>query len=240
MPEQIYEFIRQLEVVVGHTLKDVRLLEVALTHRSFVNEAGNEDLQDNERLEFLGDAVLGMIITDLLMHRYPQEQEGVLSKYRSAIVNEKSLAAAGRAAQLGEYIRFGKGEEMTQGREKDSILANTFEAVVAGLYLSGGLLDAEAFVQRFLYSNIEKVPVTLERHDYKTALQELTQQRLRTIPKYVLVHEGGPDHDKVFESQVMILRKVYGSGKAKSKKDSEQICAQEALEALRAELEISD
>ena len=230
------EFLAIVEPIIGHPLQKRPILEVALTHRSYVNETSNSAQEDNERLEFLGDAVLNLAISDLLMERYPEESEGVLSKYRSSIVNERSLAFAARNLQLGRFIRLGKGEELTQGREKDSILANTFEAVVAALYLSGGLEDARAFVSQYLQQSVIEARSTASQQDYKTTLQELVQRVYRTTPSYRLVFEGGPDHEKIFESEVLIEERVYGKGRAKSKKDAEQRSAEEALVLLQSEI----
>lgn len=236
MEKDINGLIKAVEALIKRKIKEPKHFLVALTHRSYVNEAGSTDA-DNERMEFLGDAVLDLVISDELMKRYPQKQEGTLSKYRSSIVNERSLAVAARHMNLGEYVRLGKGEERTQGREKDSILANAFEALVAAIYLSQGLRDVAAFVKHHLKSTIENVRIGSERSDYKTSLQEFTQKHLQTTPAYVLTFEGGPDHDKVFESEVWILDQVYGRGRAKSKKDSEQLCAKVALQMLQKERE---
>jgi len=232
------KLVKSIEKLLGHPIQDQDRFIIALTHRSYVNEKGSNE-EDNERMEFLGDAVLDLVVSDILMKIYPEEQEGFLSKYRSAIVNEKSLAQAARAMSLGEFIRLGKGEENTQGREKDSILANTFEAVVAALYLSGGLSDAKLFVAFHLDEVISRAEKSPERHDYKTALQEFTQKSLKITPNYELMYEGGPDHDKVFESRVLINDRVCGEGRAKSKKDSEQISAKAALRLLQSDVDDS-
>ncbi|MFH1263375.1 MAG: ribonuclease III [Pseudomonadota bacterium] len=235
MPAEIDVLVDEIEEILGHPLANRVYLETALTHRSYVNELGAESMEDNERLEFLGDSVLDLVVSDLLMQRNPQEPEGGLSKFRSAVVNERSLATAARAMDLGDYLKLGRGEELTAGRGKDSILANAFEAVIAALYLSGGLSDAAAFVRHHLNEVIDGVKSGGERQDYKTTLQEYTQKLLKTIPTYVLTYEGGPDHDKIFESEVWIDDKVYGRGRAKSKKDSEQLGAMEALQKLQEE-----
>lgn len=235
MSDEMDLLIEEIEEILGHPLANRAYLETALTHRSYVNELGGGGLEDNERLEFLGDSVLDLVVSDLLMRRYPGEPEGVLSKYRSAVVNERSLATVARAMELGRYLRLGRGEELTSGREKDSILGNAFEAVLAAVYLSGGLEDAVAFVRHHLNDAIDGVKETSERQDFKTTLQEYTQKKLRTTPTYVLTYEGGPDHDKIFESEVWINNRVWGRGRAKSKKDSEQIGAMEALSNLQEE-----
>lgn len=230
------ELVSEIERVIGNNLEHAEFLETALTHRSFVNESGSEEIKDNERMEFLGDAVLNLQVSNLLMDQYPDDDEGVLSKYRSAIVNEKSLALAARRMSLGSYLKLGKGEELTQGREKDSILADAFEAVVAAVYLSSGEGMAYRFVQEYLSEAIDRVSQNSERHDFKTTLQEFTQKWRKTTPVYRLVSEDGPDHEKWFESEVLIDQKVYGRGRAKSKKDSEQRCAEVALQLLQEEV----
>jgi len=235
MPKDIKIIVREIEKLLGHSLKDTDHLLVALTHRSYANEIGLGD-EDNERLEFLGDAVLDLVVSDVLMKLHPEEQEGALSKFRSSIVNERSLAKAARSMSLGAFVRLGKGEERTLGREKNSILANTFEAVVAAIYLSGGLSDAETFLMHHLEEMIKSVEASLEKSDYKTSLQEFTQKNLKTTPNYVLTFEGGPDHEKIFETEVWIQDRVYGCGRAKSKKDSEQHSAKQALQSLQKEV----
>jgi ribonuclease III len=233
MPNELPELIVELEKLLGHPLSESSFLQVALTHRSYVNEMSEETLEDNERLEFLGDSVLDLIVSDWLMEKFPTEDEGTLSKFRSALVNERSLAQAARLLDLGHYVRLGRGEEMTLGREKDSILANAFEAVVAALYCSGGLKDAGAFVRHFLKDGIEGVETTYHRTDFKTSLQEFTQRTLKQTPNYMLVSEEGPDHEKTFESEVYVGERLCGKGRAKSKKDSEQSAAREALSLLQ-------
>jgi ribonuclease III len=228
--------IAKIEKVVGRKSLDRAHLQQAVTHRSYVNEATETGIPDNERYEFLGDAVLQLAVSDFLMRRYPDEPEGTLSKFRSSIVNERSLAQAARTMELGKFIRLGKGEELTQGRKKDSILADAFEAVVASIYLSGGISDAALFVEHFLKSALSNVIDASEKQDFKTTLQELTQRYLKKTPMYKLALEEGPDHDKVFESEVWIGPKLYGKGKAKSKKDSEQLCAEEAITLLREDI----
>ncbi len=237
MTENLEPLVSRITDAVGKPLREPGYLEEALTHRSFVNEMPEKNLKDNERYEFLGDAVLALAVTDDLMVRHPQSTEGTLSKYRSSIVNERSLAQAARSLDLGRFLRLGRGEELTQGRKKDSILANAFEAVVAAVYLSQGLEGAARFIVSSLKEPLERLGEPGVRIDYKTTLQELTQRVLKKTPIYRLVYEVGPDHEKIFESEVLIDDKVYGRGKARSKKDSEQLSAQEAFEALQKELQ---
>jgi ribonuclease III len=236
MAEDCAPLRARIEEAVGAPLRDPAFLEEALAHRSYVNEASREDMRDNERFEFLGDAVLQLAISDHLMKRLPDQSEGALSKCRSGLVNEKSLAHAARSLDLGRFVRLGRGEDLTRGREKDSILANTFEAVVAAVYLSEGLDGASRFVVKSLSELLDRLEGPDGRLDHKTTLQELTQRLLRQTPVYRVVLEEGPDHEKIFETEVLIDDKVYGRGKARSKKDSEQMSAQEALKALKEEL----
>ncbi|MFH1016966.1 MAG: ribonuclease III [Pseudomonadota bacterium] len=236
MSEDLGPLIDRIAQAIGRPLNDPSRLEEALTHRSYANEIPERSLKDNERYEFLGDAVLALAVSDYLMTRHPEESEGTLSKYRSAVVNERSLAQAARVLELGDFLRLGRGEELTQGRKKDSILANAFEAVLAAVYLSQGFEDAKRFVVDALKEPLECLGDPGVRVDYKTTLQELTQRVLKKTPVYRLVFEVGPDHEKVFESEVVIDEKVYGRGKAKSKKDSEQLSAQEAIATLQEEL----
>jgi ribonuclease-3 len=240
MAEDLATIIARIEEVLGVPFKGRNHLEEALTHRSYVNEVNTPGLKDNERYEFLGDAVLQLAVSDFLMRNHPSDREGLLSKYRSAIVNERALAQVARGMELGRFIRLGKGEELTQGRKKDSILADVFEAVVAAVYVSEGYPAAARFVEHHLHQALKTVIDRSERQDFKTQLQELTQRVHRTTPLYRLVLEDGPDHDKTFESEVVIDGRVYGRGRAKSKKDSEQLGAEEALEALEQELNSSD
>ena len=232
--EYLNEFVELLEDTLGHSFQGRAALEIAFTHRSYANESG-DDVSDNERYEFLGDAVLQLIVSDKLMEMFPNVAEGVLSRFRSSIVKEPTLAKVAREMNLGRYLLLGKGEELTQGREKDSLLANVFEAIVAAIYISGGLEDARVFVLTHLGHALENVRGHSERHDYKTRLQEITQRNRKAMPTYKLVSEGGPDHEKVFESEVSILGRVLGTGRARSKKDSEQRAAREALNALEVE-----
>ncbi len=229
------EFQAWVERVIGHPVTDPTHLRASITHRSYVNENVGVSDDDNERLEFLGDAVLSLVVSEALMNRYPEETEGMLSKYRSSIVNERSLARAARTMELGQFLRLGKGEEITKGREKDSILANAFEAIVAALYLNGGVKDSKAFVLHHFAETIDRAEEDVERHDFKTTLQEFTQRVLGTTPVYRVISQGGPDHEKTFESAVEVAGRICGRGRAGSKKHSEQLAADEALKLLRKE-----
>ncbi|WP_248344386.1 ribonuclease III [Anaeromyxobacter paludicola] len=209
----------------------------ALTHKSYVNEHRGEGLADNERLEFLGDAVIDLAVSHRLMERFPGAQEGELSKIRASLVDEAALAGIARTLGLGELLRLGRGEELTGGREKASLLADAMEAVVASLYLQGGLALVLEVVDRFLGEAFERAAAgTLDR-DWKTQLQEQAQSRLRASPRYRVVGERGPDHSKIFEVELELKGEVLGRGEGRSKKDAEQAAARGALEALAARTE---
>lgn len=223
----------QLCAKIGANI-NLDLLEVALTHRSFAYEAGG--LPTNERLEFLGDSVLGLIVTDELYKRFPDLPESRLSPLRSGIVNTKALADVARNLELGKYIRLGKGEEVTAGRDKASILADTLEALIGAIYLSEGFAKAEQIILMLLNPAIDEAINKGAGLDGKTALQELVAARGKNAPEYSIT-ESGPDHDKSFIAQVLLSGKVAGEGDGKSKREAEQIAATKAYEALLSESE---
>jgi ribonuclease III len=216
--------LRAIAVPLG-----AELLERALTHRSFAYENGG--LPTNERLEFLGDSVLGLIVTDTLFREYPDLPEGQLAKLRAAVVNMRALAGVARGLQLGSYIRLGKGEEGTGGRDKSSILADTLEAVLGAVYLECGLDEADALVHRLFDPVIARSARLGAGLDWKTSLQELTAQEILGVPEYH-VDESGPDHQKSFRAMVRIGGRVYGEGEGKSKKEAEQQAAEAAWTAI--------
>lgn len=205
------------------------LLTLAMTHRSYSYENGN--IPTNERLEFLGDAVLGLIVTDTLYRLHPDVQEGQLAKLRAAVVNARALAEVARTVGLGEFLLLGRGEESTDGRSKASILADTCEAVIGAVYLSGGLPWATALVHQWLDPLIETAATLGAGLDWKTSLQELTSELELGAPHY-LVSEQGPDHAKQFRAQVQIGDHVYGDGHGRSKKEAEQQAAATAFHIL--------
>jgi ribonuclease-3 len=228
------ERVARLVALAGAPLADRWTALAALTHKSYVNEHRDEGWEENERLEFLGDAVVDLVVSEYLMSRFPLVREGDLSKLRAAVVDEAGLAAMGRALGLGELLRLGRGEELTGGREKASLLADTMEAVIAAVFLDGGLAAAHALVDRFLddaYAGAETG--TLDR-DWKTQLQEQGQARHRSSPRYRVVAEVGPEHAKIFEVEVELGGLVLGRGSGRSKKDAEQAAARVALDALAA------
>jgi ribonuclease-3 len=205
------------------------LLERALTHRSFAYENGG--LPTNERLEFLGDSVLGLIVTDTLFREYPDLPEGQLAKLRAAVVNMRALAGVARGLRLGSFIRLGKGEEGTGGRDKSSILADTLEAVLGAVYVECGLDEADALVHRLFDPVIARSARLGAGLDWKTSLQELTAAEILGVPEYH-VDESGPDHQKSFRATVRIGGRVYGEGEGRSKKEAEQQAAEAAWTAI--------
>ncbi len=222
--------LSDLEHRVSHQFKDQELLERALTHKSFANE--NRVPAHNERLEFLGDAVLGLVISEYLMKNCPDSNEGDLSRLRAAVVSEPALAVIAREIGLGSYLRLGKGEEQTGGRDKDSLLANCLEALIASIYLDAGNAAVKAFVIRFFEEMIQKTCTSRGTLDYKTDIQELCQERLKQLPEYRIVSETGPDHQKLFSVELSVRGDVYGRGVGRSKKEAEQRAAKEALKKL--------
>ena len=201
------------------------LLQRALTHRSFAYENGG--LPTNERLEFLGDAVLGLIVTDTLFRQFPELPEGQLAKLRAAVVNMRALAGVARSLHLGDYIYLGKGEEGTGGRDKASILADTLEAVIGAVYIDCGLDEARALVHRLFDPVIARSARLGAGLDWKTSLQELTAEKALGVPDYQ-VEESGPDHQKSFRATVRIGGRSYGTGQGRSKKEAEQQAAEAA------------
>ena len=216
--------LKALENELGYTFQNPALLDRALTHSSYANE--REALGDNERLEFLGDSVLGFITAEYLFSEHKGVPEGELTRLRAYAVCEKSLDVYAREIGLGDYLLLGKGEERTGGRERASVLSDAFEAVIAAIYLDGGMEPAKKFVLRFVHPYVEAKPVF---KDYKTMLQEVTQKNPGATLEDVLVSESGPDHDKHFEGVVHLNSNVIGRGSGPSKKKAEQDAAREAL-----------
>src|SRR6266542_3114580 len=218
---------------LGLPLPDRATALAALTHKSYVNEHRDEEgLADNERLEFLGDAVIDLAVSHRLMERFPTAREGDLSKMRAAVVDEQGLSEMARALDLGALLRLGRGEELTGGRQKASLLADAMEAVIAAVFVGGGLEPVLGIVDRFLGEAFARAAAgTLDR-DYKTQLQEVAQSRLRATPRYRVIAEHGPDHSKTFEVETDLKGEVVGRGAGRSKKDAEQAAAKLALDAL--------
>ncbi len=219
-----------LEERLGYKFKNIKFLEIGVTHSSFSNETKNH-VPYNERQEFLGDAVLSIIVSDHIFENYTKLPEGELTKLRASLVCEKSLCGFANELELGSFLRLGHGEELMGGRERPSILADAFEAVLAAIYLDGGIEPATEFVLGFVTKALEHVE-NVPFKDYKTLLQEIVQKNPEERLTYALVGESGPDHDKRFEVDVMLNSNVIGHGIGKSKKAAEQHAAKEALELM--------
>ncbi|MDK2742603.1 MAG: ribonuclease III [Nitrospira sp.] len=210
-------------------------LTEALTHKSYVNERRDTDRKHNERLEFLGDAVLSLIVSDYLASRYPELSEGALSKLKAKLVSESPLANAARRLDLGAYLKLGRGEELSNGRDKASLLADALEAVIAAVYLDGGFEASRDFTIDVLNDELCRIELLQTKpggDDYKTRFQEWCQKRYEVLPRYVIVRETGPDHHKFFEVEVHVNDNVFGIGQGHSKKEAEQEAAQRALEQV--------
>ncbi len=222
-----------LDHALGVRFSDPRLREMALTHRSFAFERGLTTT--NERLEFLGDSVLGVVVTDMAYRTYPEMPEGSLAKLRAAIVNMTALAEVARSLGLGQLVRLGKGEEQSGGRDKSSILADALEAVFGAVYLDLGLDVATELIQRLFRPRMEAYVRGEGDRDYKTILQELASQALHTMPEYRL-EERGPDHQKEFTATVYLGGEALGTGIGRSKKEAEQQAARQAHQRITARL----
>ena len=222
--------IKDLENAIGYQFKNITLLQNALTQSSYANERWHDSLKSNERLEFLGDSVLGMVTAAYLYRNFPNRPEGDLTRMRADMVCEKALAKVAEEIQLGRHLLLGNGEELSGGRNRESILADAVESVIAACFLDGGMEPARAFIDRFV---LKAVPVTrLQNEDFKTELQELVQQKKNQTLTYVLTGQRGPDHDKWFDVEVRLNGKTVGQGSGSSKKRAEQDAARAAIEAL--------
>jgi ribonuclease III len=229
----------QLEAHLHYHFKDAEVLRLALSHKSHANEGRKKGVSKedfvrlhNERLEFLGDSVLGLVISDFLSEKFPVADEGRLSKMRSALVKEETLAQVARSIRLGEFLLLGKGEESTQGRDKDSILASCYEAVLGAIYLDGGLPAVFETARQHFQPFLDDGSLVSLQQDTKTLLQEFCQARYRKSPQYRVVSEEGPDHEKLFEVMVSVdEHKRYGKGR--NKKEAEQAAARFLLESLQ-------
>ena len=222
--------MNDLEQSLGYHFRDISLLQQALTHSSYANERWRDSLASNERLEFLGDSILGMITAEYLYRTFPQRPEGELTKIRADLVCETSLAQVANRLGLGEYLLLGHGEEQGGGRRRISILADAVESILAAIYLDGGFSAALSMVQRFILTDI---PIEHPRNmDYKTKLQELVQQQKNQVIQYALIGESGPDHAKEFQIELCLNGQIVGTGSGSSKKRAEQEAAKSALEKL--------
>jgi ribonuclease III len=222
-----------LEQQLGHTFADRALCEAALTHKSWLNEAVGTARTDNERLEFLGDAVLALVVSDLLMKRFPALSEGELSKARAVIVSEVGLSKTAQGIDLGQWIFLGRGEDQAGGRGKASILSDALEALMGAVYLDGGLAAAHVVAEQ-LFATALRDADQQTRHDYKSRLQERSQALLQATPQYRVVGQEGPDHDKRFAVTISLGGREYGRATGRSKKEAEQSAAAQALAILEA------
>ena len=227
--------MRELEKKLNYTFQNPNLLQEALNHSSYANEHRSAHLHSNERLEFLGDSVLGFVTAEFLFTRHPDAPEGDLTRIRAALVCEQSLYEAAQRLDLGRYLKLGRGEEAGGGRERTSILADAMEALFAAVYLDGGIGVASALIHRCLLDVQRESVVEERRRDYKTALQELVQRQADQVLSYQMVDERGPDHAKVFQAEVLLNGSPIGTGSGHSKKEAEQAAAKAALAALGEE-----
>lgn len=222
--------LTDLEKEINIFFDDKEILLNAFIHRSYLNENKGKGLVSNERVEFLGDTVVSLIISNYIYKTFPKLTEGDLTAIRSAVVNTKSLAKVSGELKLGNYLLLSKGEEESGGRENTSLLANTFEALTGAIYLEKGESGAKKFLESFLIPSIDTILKTESYKDYKSKLQENVQENFKISPEYTLISATGPDHAKEFEIAVFVKEKEYGRGKGKSKQEAEQKAAQMALE----------
>ena len=222
--------IKDLEEAIGYRFHNISLLQNALTHSSFANERWHNSLLSNERLEFLGDSILGMLVAEYLYRNFPDRPEGELTRMRADMVCEKTLASVAARIHLGDHLMLGHGEEQGGGRSRDSILADAVESVIAACFLDGGIEAAQKFIRTFI---LVEVPVSqMHNTDYKTKLQELVQQKKNQVLSYSLTGESGPDHDKHFTVAVSLNGGMVGQGEGRSKKRAEQEAARAAIRNL--------
>ena len=222
--------LSELEAGLGYVFHDKNLLRCALTHSSYANENRASGLHDNERLEFLGDSILGFVVADYLYRHNPDKPEGELTRIRADLVCEHNLARAAATVRLGEFLLLGHGEAATGGRRRDSIVSDAMESVIAAAYMDGGFQAAKGIIDRLILSDLPKGRPG--NFDYKTMLQELVQREKDQVLHYELTGESGPDHDKVFSVEVLRNGQVVGAGQGRSKKKAEQAAAEQAVAAL--------
>ena len=230
MGEKEMSDLKELQERIGYQFREERLLRQALTHSSYANEKHMKKLSDNERLEFLGDAVLEVTSSEFLYRNHPTLPEGDLTKFRASLVCEPTLAFCTKEMKLGDYLYLGKGEEQTGGRERKSILSDALEAVIGAIYLDGGFEAAKRFVERFILTDIEHKKLFF---DSKTLLQEIVQAQYEEALHYELLGEEGPDHNKQFRVEARIGERAVGEGRGRTKKAAEQEAAYQALLALK-------
>jgi len=223
--------LKSLEKILGVTFTDSTLLLTAVTHRSYLNEHREATWEHNERLEFLGDAVLELVVTDFLYSKYPEKPEGDLTAIRAALVNTNSLAIASEKLGVNQYLLMSKGEAKDEGRARQYILANVFEACVGAMYLDQGYESAQKFIANQLFANTEVIIAKKLWQDAKSRFQELSQEHASITPTYETVSQEGPDHDRIFTVGVFLRREKVAEGKGRSKQEAEQQAAQEAVKA---------
>lgn len=223
---------KKFEKQIGMKFKNWHLLRTAFVHRSYLNEHKSSELEHNERLEFLGDAVLELVVTEHLYCEFPNP-EGDLTNWRSALVKGTMLAKVAKELDIGKYLFLSHGEEKSGGREKDYLLANTFEAVIGVIYLELGYKKAKKFIDKFLLVRLDEILKTGSHIDAKSKLQEIAQEKVGTTPDYQIQHEEGPDHDKIFTMGAFIGDRMVGKGKGSSKQIAEQVAAEDALKRLK-------
>ena len=228
-----YLNLEEFEKKLGYHFKDKSLLLLALTHSSYANETKKGSHENNERLEFLGDAVLDMVVSEYMYRRFPKMPEGELTKLRAAVVCEGSLAALSRRLGVGRNLYLGRGEESTGGRQRDSILADAFEAIIGAVCMDGGIAAATVYIMNFMEEEIAQTKMTFHNLDCKTHLQEKIQKISKIPLQYAIIDEQGPDHNKVFMAEVLHDGRVLGRGRGKSKKEAEQNAANAALEKMQ-------
>jgi ribonuclease-3 len=231
--------LNELSRGLGYEFKDPELLAEAFRHSSYVNESEETNLKDNERLEFLGDAVLALAVSDILMSLFQDAKEGDLSKCRASVVNEKGLFELARKLRLGEYLLLGKGEELSGGRQKPSILANTLEALLGAIYLDAGFSRTREIIHRLFLPFLDGIDIQGFLHEYKSLLQEHTQEKFKSRPEYALLSESGPAHDRTFRVGIYLEGRLLCEGEGRSKKEAEQKAAKEAFLCLTGEQEKS-
>jgi ribonuclease-3 len=242
--EKYSALLCKVEEILKYSFNNNYLLFKALCHSSYSNELNfcSKEIPcpNNERLEFLGDAVIGLFVAERLMKLYPNSKEGKLSRWRSSLVSRKTLYLLANKIQLGSHLLLGKGEKRTKGDEKESILAAGFEAIVGAIYLDGGVLASSKFLEisyEHALENLEEKDNKIENiSDYKTHLQEVTQSKFRIAPKYRLANSWGPEHEKIFEVEIILEQKILAKGTGKSKKEAEQQAAFQALITMTGEL----
>lgn len=225
--------LRSLEQLMHVRFRQLALLDQALSHSSFVNEIPKQNGLHNEKLEFLGDAVLELVISRELYDSYPSYLEGELTKLRAAVVRKATLAKIAKRIGIGPYMRLGKGEEIGGGRKRNSLLADAIEAVIGALFLDGGLNAARKFILEHFREEIDRLDHDRHKMDYKSILQEITQSRFQTLPKYTIISESGPPHDRTYKVLISISNEPYGTGTGHNKKEAQQEAARIALKKLQ-------